>query len=95
MGHQESLQPMIGMVLVLLLLVGCGTPTPALDDADAYFSRGIAYLEKDEYDLAIAEFDKAIQLDPDYAKAYAFRGIAYHDKGNLDRTIADFDKPHR
>ena len=69
-----------------------GAPTPALDDAEAYYVRGTAYLDKDNYDRAIAEFDKAIQLEPDFADAYFMRGIAYLDKDNHDRAIVEFDK---
>lgn len=36
----------------------------------AYRNRGFAYADKDEYDLAIADYAKATELDPDYAAAY-------------------------
>ena len=58
--------------------------------AIAYTSRGTAYSEKGEYDRAIADFDRAIQLNPDYAFAYYDRGNAYFDKNDLDRAIADY-----
>ncbi len=35
-----------------------------------YNNRGIAYGEKGDVDLAIKDFDKAIDLKPDYAFAY-------------------------
>ena len=47
---------------------------------------------KGDYDRAIADFDRAIQLKPDDAVAYANRGWAYDDKGDYDRAIADFDR---
>ena len=58
----------------------------------AYNNRGIAYNEVGRYDLAIRDFDKAIELRPDYAKAYNNRGSAYDKKGDYDQAIQDYDK---
>ena len=44
------------------------------------------------YDRAIADYDKAIEIDPKYAQAYNNRGYAYEAKGEHDRAIADYDK---
>ena len=56
------------------------------------YNRGTAYLEKGEYDLAIRDYDQAIQLKPDYAFALNNRGEAYINKGEFDRAIRDFDQ---
>ncbi len=58
---------------------------------DAYQS-GNAYLDRGAYDRAIADYDKAIQLKPDYAEAYSSRGAAYYYKGDYDRAIANYDQ---
>ena len=50
-------------------------------DADFYFNRGIASINKAQYDRPIADFNKAIEIDPKYARAYNNRGIAYDNKG--------------
>ena len=47
------------------------------DEAAAHNNRGVTYENNNQHDLAIAEFDKAIQLKPDYALAYANRGWAH------------------
>ena len=57
--------------------------------APAFTNRGAAYLQKDQNDLAIQDFDRAIQLSPDDATAFSDRGAAYLDKGEYDRTIQD------
>ena len=46
-------------------------------NAEAYYNRGIAYGDKGEYDKAIEDYSKAIELNPEYAEAYNNRGNAY------------------
>jgi TonB family protein len=58
----------------------------------AYDERGKAYVNKGDYDRAIADFTMFIQLNPDHADAYDHRGAAYGEKGDLDQAIADFDR---
>ena len=60
--------------------------------ARAFNNRGFAYYEKGEYDRAIADYDRAIQLTPDYAYAFSNRGNVYDHKGEYDRAIADYDQ---
>ena len=57
-----------------------------------YFHRGNARYDKQNYDQAIRDFDKAIELRSDYAAAYNNRGSAYYAKGDYDRAIADWNK---
>ena len=44
------------------------------------------------FERAITDFDKAIDLKPTYAPAYYNRGAVYRKKGDFERAIADFDK---
>ncbi len=59
--------------------------------ADAY-SRGDEFANSGQYDLAIVEYTKAIELDPKVAEAYNNRGRAYIHKGQYDQAIADCNK---
>jgi len=61
------------------------------DFSTAYNNRGLAYYDKGDYDRAIADYDQAIQLEPD-ATTYYSRGLAYYYKGDYDRAIADYDQ---
>lgn len=45
-----------------------------------------------KYDEAIANYTKAIELDPNFAGAYCNRAIAYHQLKKYDLAIADFSK---
>ncbi len=54
--------------------------------------RAVVYGNKGDNDRAIADHNKAIELDPKYAGAYNGRGRAYAAKQDYDHAIADFDK---
>jgi tetratricopeptide (TPR) repeat protein len=59
--------------------------------AVAYYNRGIAYMTKNEYDRAIADYGEAIALDPKFAPAYSNRGFAYASKHEFERILADLN----
>ena len=56
------------------------------------FYRGFSAEDKGELDKVIQNYDKAIELKPDFAGAYNNRGIAYSRKGELDKAIQNYDK---
>ena len=62
------------------------------DNPAAYFSRGDAKLRKGELEGAIADYDRALELEPKNSYVYWSRGIAKHDKGDLEGSIADYDR---
>src|SRR5262245_17205482 len=49
--------------------------------ATAYNNRGNVYLGLRDYDRAIADYDRAVELDPHYPGAFYRRGDAYRRKG--------------
>ena len=61
------------------------------NDAAFYNNRGIDYRKEGKLDLAIKGFDKAIELNPEFAEAYNNRGNAYDDKGDFDKAIDNFN----
>jgi len=61
-------------------------------DAAFYNDRGIDYMRKSQYDLAIAYYNGALDINPRFDKAYNNRGIAYVRKGRYDQAIADYNK---
>jgi len=61
---------------------------------DEHFQHGQAYCNEGKYDLAIEEFTKAINLDPNNPNVgmiYGFRGIAYRLQGDIYQTKGDYD----
>ena len=65
---------------------------PRTDDVEAHNIRGISYSKSGKQDRAIATFNKAIELNPDFADAYNNRGVAYNIKGDYVCAIQDFNK---
>jgi len=63
-----------------------GTP----QTAEAFFERGIEFMENYNFGLAIADFNEAIRLAPDNAFFYTRRGYAYLSINDFDRAINDF-----
>ena len=59
--------------------------------ATIYNNRGIAYWSKGDFDKAIADYDAAIRIRPNYVAAYHNRAMANNDKGRSDQAIADYD----
>ena len=77
-------------------ILGCSAVIEAGKDkkniAKAHYNRGNAYQRKGERALAIADYGKAISLNPKDAEVYHMRGNVYFDRGDYARTLADYDK---
>jgi Flp pilus assembly protein TadD len=87
----------LGLILpvALFFLLSCATTEPKQNESrnpKFYNDRGIAYGEKGQYDRAISDFNKAMEINPRYGKAYNNRGIVYRLKGQYDQAISDFNK---
>ena len=61
----------------------------ALDTAQAYANRGVAYGSLGRFQRAIQDYDKAAQLDHNFARAYGVRGVAYSVLGQDAKADAD------
>ena len=65
-------------------------------NAVAYKARGGAYYKKRQYDLAMADLNKALEITPDNssykAEVYCDRGIVYLKQGKNDLAFTDFSK---
>jgi len=60
--------------------------------AEAYRTSGGSHYARRDYDRAIADFSKVIEIDPKDVLAYVGRGQAHHEKRHYDRAIADYSK---
>ena len=57
--------------------------------ASSLFNSGNAKSSKGDLDGAIADFDRALELDPKDASTYNVRGYTYMLKGDYERAIQD------
>jgi len=60
--------------------------------AKVYNNRGLVFISNGQFEEALKDFNKAIQLDPDLVEAYSNRGSSHLYNEQYDLAIADFDK---
>ncbi len=65
------------------------SPTPSASD---HVDQGMAYYEQGELDKAIAEFQAALELEPDASDAYRNLGTAYGKQGEWEKALAAYEQ---
>ncbi|MDZ4748748.1 MAG: tetratricopeptide repeat protein [Saprospiraceae bacterium] len=63
--------------------------------ARPYNNRGDALVDKERFEEAIKDFDKAIELLPTFSMAYYNRGNMYQKQKKYDQALADFNQAIR
>ena len=81
---------------ILLAILGCfllpsSTLAQRPHNAKKLVERGIELFSKGEIAAAIAEYDRALALDPKLPEAFLNRGKAKRAFGDLDGSIVDFE----
>ena len=67
-------------------------PAPPPPDFWFYEKRADTDLSKGEFDSALADYTKAIEMNPLSPQAFLGRGMAYANKQSYDLAVADYDK---
>lgn len=62
------------------------------DDALAYNERGFIHLHLRQFDFALRDLDKAIELDPKFVHAYMSRGVTYRFQRKFSLALTDLNK---
>ena len=61
------------------------------NDVSAHHNRGVAYYEQQNFEQALADYTKAIEINPDRGSfAYCNRGGVYRGLGEFEKAIADY-----
>ena len=67
-----------------------------LEAGESYYRqgnrRGVEYRSYPEYELAAAEYSKAIALAPDCSEAFDDRANAYRNSGFFERALVDYNR---
>ena len=65
------------------------------DSANDCYNRGLAKYRLGQYEAAIADYDNAIRLKPDYVNVYYSRGLTKYYLGQYEAAIVDYDNAIR
>jgi tetratricopeptide (TPR) repeat protein len=81
---------------IMLGIAACTSIINRNDEASsalskAYNNRGVFFGVQEQFDRAIADFEKAIELDPENPTPYYNQGLTYNDTGDTDRALSDLD----
>jgi Flp pilus assembly protein TadD len=83
---------LVGLLVVLGVVGGIWLWSQEPKTWEAYYDRGFSHHKKQQYDLAISDYSKAIDLNPRAEYAYLNRGNLYYGKKQYDLAIADYNK---
>ena len=61
-------------------------------DANGFHDRGNRYSRNGSYELAIADYNKAIEMDPGFSEAHYDRGFSFYEMGSYEEAIADLTR---
>jgi TolB-like protein len=65
----------------------------APESPEAHYGRGVFfYWGHRQYESALAEFDRTLELQPNNAQARQFRGWIYRRRGEWERSISEIDQ---
>ena len=60
--------------------------------SEFYYNRGLSYDELGQYEQAIYDYNKAIELNSNNSDVYFRRGLIYAMFKNFDKALVDLNK---
>ncbi len=84
------------IAIFTLSIIGCGKKAlkedSVLDTPDNHFSRGMVEFDRGNLTTAMAEFDRAKALNPNYGLAYSGMALVYAKQGDFKKAYEFADK---
>jgi tetratricopeptide (TPR) repeat protein len=82
--------PFLGLVLIFLAAPALAAEESRATLANRSIDQGDDWMDKGQYDRAIAAYSEALRHDAENARAYNNRGYAWYQKGQKDKAVADY-----
>ena len=79
-------------LLLAFLILGLTSCTSKERQAEKHFKKGFEYQDQGNLDQALQEYQKALELNPDYVQVYTNLGTVYLGKKDYDKAIQNFKK---
>ena len=80
------------IVVAIAAAIGIGIYNTPTNRINRHLDLGQRYLDEQNYELAIVEFDKVIEIDPMAVEAYIGKAQAYKSIGDLDKMLEALQK---
>ena len=81
---------------LLVAVIGCGPDSifirQGLDTPSHHVDNGNLFMNSGKLDAATSEFNRAIELDPEYAPAYVGLGLVAGRRGDPDKAAQIMEK---
>jgi tetratricopeptide (TPR) repeat protein len=99
--HLRRLAAMAALLLCLSAPARAGRTEPAsptiwdqimADQADRGLRQGARYLDNKQYDLAVREFERAVQANPNDSSTHTMLGVGYYWTGRVDQSLDEYRK---
>jgi len=79
------------IVFVVIIISNCLILNSCQRTADEHYNSAIGYAKSNDFNSAISELDKAIEINPNFSKAYLERG-KFQFNIQPQKAISDFSK---
>ncbi|MEU5594464.1 tetratricopeptide repeat protein [Streptomyces sp. NPDC020298] len=90
--HEALANDTSGVTEALGLLLADTTGLDRTGRALAHTLRGVELARAGGHEAALAEYDRATELEPEFAPAYYNRGLAHQRLGDFPASVAAFDR---
>ena len=80
------------VLLVVFISLGCLLSGCGETETDKHFRQRYEYYWQGEYEQAISELQKVIEIDPNYLDAHVGLGLVYRQQSKLDDAITKYQQ---
>jgi tetratricopeptide (TPR) repeat protein len=82
----------LACLCIMLGLAACGSTTPTEEppSAEDHFRKGNEFSQSGDFEKAVEEYTKALELEPENVDAMSNLGVTYYNLGQLDEAIEQY-----